>query len=1103
MIYDTAGNLLSETSGESTTTAYAHTSTTSYAYDGLRRVTREIDGFGSSVQATTTLTYDAVGDLLTRTDPDGNISSYGYDAAGRLTTEVEGYGTSIASTATMIYDSAGNLLSETDGQSTTTTYAHPSTTSYGYDAVYRPNQVIEGYGQPEQTTATMLYDKAGNLLSETTGQSSTATYAYAATTSMAYDVMNRPVKVIDGYGTAVASTATMIYDLAGNLLSETTGQSTTTAYAHVETTSYQYDGLNRGTKVVQAFGQPEQTTATMIYDAAGNLLSETTGQSGTATYAHQATVSYGYDALNRQTTEIDAFGAGATQRTVTTVYDAAGNVQARIDALNYATTMTYDALNREVTVKDPLGHVATTVYDAAGNIINSIDANGNTSTFTFDALNRPRTAVDPRGGVTSYGYDAQGNRLTVSDPDSNTTTMVYDSLNRLVQQTDPLGHSSTFAYDAASHMTSLTDRDGRVRNLTYDALDRQTGETWVVSGSTVNTQTFTYGAEGNQLTAADKNGTYTMAYDSLDRVTSQQEPFGQTLTFTWDAADNRTVVQDSLGGTTTSTYDALNRLTQRQFGGSGQTPLHVNLTWTARDQLSTVTHYKDQGSTALAGTSTYQYDAAMRLTNLQHTDSAGNNIASYVYNYDPGNRLTSETDNGTTTSYQYDQGNQLTQAGSATYGYDANSNRTNTGYQTGTGNELTNDGTWTYTYDNEGNLIKKSKGPNAETWTYGYDSLNHLVSAKDASTDGGTTLTLITYSYDVFGNPIEQDAWTQSGGTTTVTRFAYDGSNVWADLNGSNALVMRRLYLDGLAQPFARIDSSGNAAWYLPDHLGSVRDVENSAGTMVLDHLDYDAYGNISNETNAANGDRYKYAAAQFDSLTKLQLDGGRWYNPATGRWLEQDPLGLAAGDANLYRYVGNSPTNATDPTGLATASMPAPPAPPRPAPSWDVALALDPNHAPIPDKAFVWHLVPQQDKEQGVRWMSRLATVGMLWTASGPGFVSPTGKTYFLRAGKWLTEVGEEAPAEEAAAAEAQVARQARFAAAGRAARVAELERDIARLEEEISNQEAKLESILRSSRQQSRGGLGPYSTQGTQKYIQELQEQLRRAMQELRSLR
>jgi hypothetical protein len=45
--------------------------------------------------------------------------------------------------------------------------------------------------------------------------------------------------------------------------------------------------------------------------------------------------------------------------------------------------------------------------------------------------------------------------------------------------------------------------------------------------------------------------------------------------------------------------------------------------------------------------------------------------------------------------------------------------------------------------------------------------------------------------------------------------------------------------------------------------------------------------------------------------------DNARWYGPSTGRFLTQDPKGFAAGDTDLYSYVGNAPTNATDPRGL------------------------------------------------------------------------------------------------------------------------------------------------------------------------------------------
>src|SRR5262249_34496635 len=46
-------------------------------------------------------------------------------------------------------------------------------------------------------------------------------------------------------------------------------------------------------------------------------------------------------------------------------------------------------------------------------------------------------------------------------------------------------------------------------------------------------------------------------------------------------------------------------------------------------------------------------------------------------------------------------------------------------------------------------------------------------------------------------------------------------------------------------------------------------------------------------------------------------------YDPTVGRWLIQDPIGFEAGDPNLYRYVNNDATNATDPTGFAAVPLP------------------------------------------------------------------------------------------------------------------------------------------------------------------------------------
>ncbi len=116
-------------------------------------------------------------------------------------------------------------------------------------------------------------------------------------------------------------------------------------------------------------------------------------------------------------------------------------------------------------------------------------------------------------------------------------------------------------------------------------------------------------------------------------------------------------------------------------------------------------------------------------------------------------------------------------------------------------------------------------------------------------------------------------------------------------------------------QLLARTNSAGTTAWYLPDKLGSVHDLVSSTGTA-LDHVVYDSFGNIVTETSASNGDRFKFAGMEFDAAIAQYYDHARWYGAGLGRFSSLDPTGFSAGDANLYRYVGDGPTEGTDPTG-------------------------------------------------------------------------------------------------------------------------------------------------------------------------------------------
>jgi RHS repeat-associated protein len=310
------------------------------------------------------------------------------------------------------------------------------------------------------------------------------------------------------------------------------------------------------------------------------------------------------------------------------------------------------------------------------------------------------------------------------------------------------------------------------------------------------------------------------------------------------------------------------------------------------------------------------------VTSIVNKNASAATLSYYNYGYDNADRVTSHTwQSGATpgsATYSYDATNQLTSDGATAYTYDLNGNRTMSGYQTGSDNRLTTDGLWTYTYDAEGNEIQKSKGSGLETWYYGYDTWNRLTSVRQTS-DGSTNLLLVTYTYDVFGDRVQEAKWKQSTGTVT-TRFHYDGQDVWADTDGSNALKARYLRGDAVDQVFARTEASGQAnpgvAWYLTDRLGSVRDLMDATQAL-RDHLDYDGYGNAT-ESNSGFGDRYKFTGREFDTDTGLGYYRQRAYDAKQGKFASHDPIGFSAGDANLYRYVGNQPTNGVDPSGTA-----------------------------------------------------------------------------------------------------------------------------------------------------------------------------------------
>jgi RHS repeat-associated protein len=388
-----------------------------------------------------------------------------------------------------------------------------------------------------------------------------------------------------------------------------------------------------------------------------------------------------------------------------------------------------------------------------------------------------------------------------------------------------------------------------------------------------------------------------------------------TLTSGYNAEHSRTSLSDNLAsqGLRTLSYDTGQRLTTITTSYGGTAGPQVVATYDPGDRLTALS--RTIGGSGTAINSTLSYDAANRQTTITHYIAGGAALATYGYSYDSANRVTSEKDAEGTASITYDNSDELTGVtGSRTenYGYDLNGNRNGTGYHTTVMNETDNSPGHTYTFDNAGNMISDYNGATRATYTYDYR--NRVTSAKIGGVVVGS------YTYDA----LDRRIGIKENGTQSWT--VYDGINPYADFNSSGTLTQRYLFGPGaingavVDELLARTSSGGSTAWYLPDKLGSVRDIVDNSGS-VLDHVVYDSFGNIVTETNAANGDRFKFAGMEWDAAISVYYDRARYYDSAIGRFSSLDSMGFSARDVNLYRYVTNGPTNSIDPTGFSGGS--------------------------------------------------------------------------------------------------------------------------------------------------------------------------------------
>jgi len=874
--YDARGNLsLAEAK-----TAEGKYDVKRYSYDLLSRLTEEITLVESSaieasylakakydkdysgrVWSAVSFDYYSNGALKSRTDPMGNTIRYAYDLDKRLEYKTD----ALENRTAYIYDLRGNLIEERDARNTATTY--------DYDGLNRLIRKHTPASDGGRLTTRYIYDASGNLIKQINPNE----YQAAKDTEELDDTMKGM--------------------------------------------SYEYDKMNR---LVAAYNPEGEVLRHIKYDSNGNIVKDVDGLRYTGDIDTSPGTIYEYDGLNRPVKNINAAGYSVAYE-----YDILDNLTKTTDARNNTTVFEYnsDRTLAEVTFAD--SSKMQYEYDRLGRMTKQTDQNGNTTVFGYNSLGKQASIEDAYGNVQEFKYDLAGNVAAYKDQDGNITRFKYDGNSRLAEKRIPIEeigggnyhyYIEMYSYDETGNILSQTvtgtkePLSRRITNYSYypDGLLRETVQS---SGSNIK---YHYDSNGN-LTVTEslrENDVYDIAkyqYDTenrlirsvqlvdedsilteeIDNISDLRDgEYGDRLSiitgFEYDLLGNRTKVisprayglpeSDGEGRaeyTETYRYDILNRLESidRKYNGSS-----VSAEYSYDEAGNKIREINEKGDEIA-----YTYDSMNRLKTV--TDAMN---YTYEYRYDPAGNKTGETNpKGDTMSYTYDRLNRVVEVidpynkviSSKVYdrrgnivkdidakGYlsaDTDEGRYGIEYEydlAGRAAKVTGPegGATRYEYSQYGELIKNTD-PLGNATQYEYDSAGRLTKVTDAL---GTAT---KYTYDKAGNKL-----TMTDGRGKTTRYGYGSFGLlmsYTDADGQETEYKYNLSLNTAGMK----DRNGNETRYGYDNRGLLTEkkVAETGDTVAYT---YDVLGSRETMTDATGTSTYEYNGNNW--LLSIEKDG-------------------------------------------------------------------------------------------------------------------------------------------------------------------------------------------------------------------------------------
>jgi RHS repeat-associated protein/uncharacterized repeat protein (TIGR01451 family) len=744
------------------------------------------------------------------------------------------------------------------------------------------------------------YDAAGDLVSVTDQLGDVAEFTYDAHRLTAYnDAGHDPIAVLT-------------YDADGRLVEQVDPTSVYTSSTHdllawsetitrgrlAVTTAFDADGQVAS---IREDADGEQRTTTWEYDDAHQVVRTVTPEGGTSTFAYDDAgnllqdvdpdgilVEHTYDGQGRRTsTSVGGENKGSF------VYDAAGNLLAHYDGDGtQLRSYSYDDWGGLDTWQTEEGQVGSLSYDGAGQV-NGFVVDGAVVQFNLDSLGIAVGLTDAGGTSGAAELDERGELVSFTDANGHAERWDYDERGMLIERTDKAARASTYTYIDDGRPLAETTRKGEVITYTYDDEGRlarvEAADAWVA---------YAYDGFGRRITVENAEQTVEYTYDLDDNVLSETTSGSgyteATQAYAWSAG-GRLLESSSDRGVLTWAYDDQGRPVALTDSHTGT----ASFEWGTSDLVARIERARGLDTT-------FEYGATGLIETIRD-EAEGALIEEQEYERDAGGRVLARTDASGTHDFDYDERGRLVGAthpstsglADELYAYDANGNRHTSSVNGPTvlaADPLTQDDASSYAYDAEGRLDRRVDRSTGDATTYEWDAFGQLRGIHHPS--GEET----TFAYDGLGRRVSM---VHDG---VMTQFVHDGEEVRYTLSAGTMTGWLSTSFDGRLL----------AAW--DPSTGLVRDaVANNLGSRtawvtggVREDLTLDSFG----YGDAPEGlEPHAFSWHALDP-TGLVFARSRYYDPATGRFLSEDPLEAA----NRYTYAENEPLDRWDPDGMSVA---------------------------------------------------------------------------------------------------------------------------------------------------------------------------------------